>query len=122
MACTTCKKTKADIAEDVINKVEAKNGKSVRDYILKFLLFLIMAIVMTPILIPIFIIVLFNMVVLSKELNLLPIVSYIGKKIFKDKDDEDDDDEYDNLSEDEYDNLSEDEYELIDKDEIIKLD
>lgn len=118
MACTTCKKTRADIAEDILVKDENKTTfKNIRDYILKFLLFIVMAIVLTPLLIPIFIVVLFKMVVLSKELNLLPIVLYLGKKIFKEKGEEDDEPEDDEN----YDDLNEDEYELVDEDEITEL-
>jgi len=121
MACTTCKKTKADIAEDILIKEfkDKKGPKKIRDYFFKTILFLILAIIMTPILIPIFIIVLFKMVVLSKELNLLPIVSYIGRKIFRSESDEDWGDDEDS---EEYDNLDENDYELLDENQIIKLD
>ena len=113
MSCTTCKKTRADIEHDVINKTKTRN---VKDYFLKSLLFLFLAIIITPFIIPIFIVVLFRMVILSKELNLLPVVLYLGRKIFKEEedDDEEDDDEV-------YDNLSEEEYELLDKNEIIEF-
>ncbi len=118
MSCTTCKKKNVDIDKIINSGGQKKTSKSIKDYTLKFLLFLVLMIVVTPLMIPIFIVVLFRMVVLSKELNLLPIVLYLGKKIFKDEDDDDDDDDEDEEVED---GLNEDDYELVDENEIIVL-
>jgi len=127
MACNSCKKTKADIAEEIINSDNKKKSvlQTIKDYTIRSLIFLFMLAILTPLIIPIFIVVLFQVVIMSKGVNLLPLAYYIGNKLFKDKDDEDEDDDDNDYDEDEddkdYDNLSLDEYELANPHEIIEI-
>jgi hypothetical protein len=113
MGCKSCKKRD----EIIFNENNIKKSNNIKDYILKFLLFLIFAILITPFIIPIVLVVLFRIVVLSKTINLLPVVKAIGEKIFKEKEDEEDEFETDE----DYDNESDDDYEPINKHEIIQL-
>ena len=114
MGCSTCKKKKINIntPKTVIGS-DNTTLKNIKDYIIKSLIFLFMLIILTPFIIPIFIIVLFQVVILSKGVNLLPLVFYIGNRIFKGKDYTDEDDDEDD-DEDE-------EYELVNQDEIIEI-
>lgn len=119
MACKNCKKTKEDIASEVVNpQTNSTKLKTIRDYFLKFLLFLLFAALLTPFIIPIVLVVLFRVTVLSKTINLLPVVKHLGERIFKDKDEEEEDGDV--LEDDEaYDNEDADDYELENPHELI---
>ncbi len=114
MACTSCKKSKRVIAETLIDKTKDTNNGNFKDYIKKTLLFLVLSILLTPVILVIFIFMLFKIVVLSKEINLLPLVYHIAKRIFKDEEDEDEDD-------DDFDGPLDEIHELAEPDEIIEL-
>lgn len=110
--CGTCKK-KTNIS-DVIEETNESIGSPIRsigNYFLKFILFLLLGSILAIIIIPLSLIVLFRVVVLSRGINLLPVVLAIGQKIFK-KDEE---------IEEEDDELNEDDYELEDSNQIISL-
>ena len=113
MACTTCKKTNADLYNESIEK--DTNGVSlfakINQYLLKFLIFLFLCAITLPFIIPITIYALFITSVLDKGINLVPVLAYLGRKMFKDEDDNDDDDE-------DYENIDEEYYELVDPNEI----
>lgn len=114
MACCKDKKERLkEIVETETLPEKSFLGKT-RDYAIKSVLFLVLSVVVVPILIPISIVVLFRMVVLSKNINLLPLVTYIATKLFT-KDDEDEDDDEDD------DDIDEDDYELENPEEIIVL-
>lgn len=108
MSC--CKGNKDKLAEAV---VKPNNARSIKDYIFKFIIFLFLGAIISVVIIPVVLVILFRLVVLSKEINILPFVYYIAKKLFKEneEDDEDDDDEDDD---EEYED-----YELTNEDEII---
>lgn len=119
MACKSCKKTKEEIASEVVNaKPASTTFKKIRDYFYKFLIFLLLAAILTPFIIPIVLVMMFRVTVLSKTINLLPVVKHIGERIFKEKDDEEEDEDL--LEDDEaYDEENADDYEPINPHEII---
>ena len=118
MACKSCKKTNEEIVDDVVIAATTKtHNKIIRNYIYNFLIFLILATLITPFIIPIVLIVMFRIIVLSKSINLLPVVKYIGQKIFKDTDEDEEDNEFEN--DEDLDEEDDEEYEPINSDEII---
>lgn len=119
MACKSCKKTKEEIASEVVSATYKPEGKKISQYIANFFLFLVLAVLLTPFIIPITLVVMFKIVVLDKNINLLPVVKYLGEKIFKEKDEEDDEDEFedDEALDEEYNE----EYEPINPHEIIDI-
>ena len=122
MACNTCKKSKTN------EKVEQKNVDSkinlyvkIRDYTIKIFAFLLLSAIFIPLVIPATIYALFVTVFTDKGINLAPLGLYIGKKLFR-EDEEDDDEDEDDLDDEEYDDLlDENEYELEDSDEITVI-
>lgn len=117
MGCISCKKKKEGITEKIVKDIGIQPNtklKKIKDHIIKFLVFLLLVIVLTPLIIPILIFVLFRMVVLSKDLNVLPLVYYLAKKIFKENDEEEDEEDYD-------DDLNEADYELENPHEIVEI-
>jgi len=115
MACKSCKQ-KDELIQEKQSEINPA-VKKVRDYILKFLLFCLMAPLLTIIIIPISLVVLFRVTVLSKSINLLPVVKALGERIFKEKEDEEEDDGFEN--DEDYDNESAEDYEPINEHEII---
>jgi hypothetical protein len=117
MACTSCKKSKQEIVNAVINETKVKQNHTIKNYIINLFLFLFFLVILTPVIFVIFVVALFKVVVLSKEINLLPLVYHIGKTIFKEKEEDDDEDDID----DEFDAPLEEFHELAEPDEIIEL-
>jgi hypothetical protein len=124
MACNSCKKNKnrEKVFNDIKNNVNEPNrpiGKKILDFSARILLFVTFLIFLTPLFIIGYLIALFKLTILSKELNLVPVLYYIGTKFLKlDKDEDDDDDdenEDDDFNEDEY------EYMLENVDDIIEI-
>jgi len=127
MACTSCKKRKdgEKTFNNIKNNVNEPNrpiGKKILDFSVRILLFLTFLIFITPLFIIGYLIALFKLTILSKELNLVPVLYYIGTKLLKlDKDeDDDDDDDEDDIDEDDF-NEDEYEYELENPDDIIEI-
>lgn len=119
MACGTCKNKKGTIVEELTvpdNSSKKISLKKIINTLLKVLYFLILLVVLTPIVLIAFFVVLFRYTVINKDLNIVPILKYIGEKLMKDEDDEDDNDE-------EYDENNPDEelYELENPNDIIVL-
>jgi positive regulator of sigma E activity len=125
MACTSCKKNKdgKKIFNNIKNNVNEPNrpiGKKILDFSVRILLFITFLVFITPLFIIGYLVALFKLTILSKELNLVPVLYYIGTKILKldkDEDDDEDDEEDDeeDFNEDEY------EYELENPDDIIEI-
>lgn len=101
MACNSCKKN----TEDTIQKVSIPKNILVRVFI-----FLLTSVILVPLIIPILLITLFRVIILSKNVDVLPLAYFLGKKIFPDEEEEEDDEEEDD---------EETEYEL--EDEIIEF-
>lgn len=116
MACKSCKKTQEEIASEVVSSTYNNEGKKIKDYVLNFLLFLILAAILVPFIIPITLVVMFRIIVLDKSINLLPVVKYLGQKIFSDKEDKEEDEFEDDEALDEE---EADEYEPLNSHEII---
>ena len=126
MACNSCKKRKdgEKVFNNIKNNINKPNrpiGKKILDFSVRILLFFAFLIFITPLFIIGYLIALFKLTILSKELNLVPVLYYIGTKLLKldkdDDDDDDDDDEEDIYEED----FNEDEYELENPDDIIEI-
>jgi positive regulator of sigma E activity len=122
MACNSCKKNKngEKVFNDIKNNVNQPNrpiGKKILDFSTRILLFITFLIFLTPLFIIGYLVALFKLTLLSKELNLVPVLYYIGTKFLKlDKDEDDDDeDDEDDFNEDEY------EYMLENVDDIIEI-
>lgn len=121
MACKSCKKTNAEIYNE---SVESVSKSSIFEYVSRFMIFILLCIIILPFIIPITIYALFVTTVLDKGINLVPALVYLGKKMFKD--DEDDGDEFENEedggddfeNDEDYDDLSDAEYELVNDNEI----
>lgn len=117
MSCN-CKKDNEGFLEAAPKlNVESNTSKvkKIKDYFLKTILYVVLLTIGIPVILVSFTIVLFKMVVLSKEFNLLPAIKYIAEKLMKvdkenDKDDDDDDENYDDY-----------EYELLNPNEITVL-
>jgi hypothetical protein len=123
MACSSCKKEKN--SEKVYNNIEKKVNdknksffKKTIDLSVKILLFLTLLVFLTPLFIIGYLVALFNLVILSKGPNILPVIYFIATKILKLNKEEDEDDDDEEFSEDE---LYEDEYELENTNDIIVL-
>ena len=107
MSCNSCKKKQTPITN-----LSEKNTPNSRlsiffGYVLKVFSFLIVFSLTIPIIIPLLGFVLFKTIVLNKSLDIYPMILYIGKKIFSDKKEDEEEEEVD-LSE-----LNDDDYELI---------
>jgi len=118
MACKSCKKTKEEIASEVVSATLKLENKNIIRYIGNFFIFLVLAVLLTPFIIPITLFMMFKIIVLDKNINLLPVVKYLGEKIFKEKDEEEEDEFEDDEDLDE--ELDE-EYEPINEHEIIDI-
>jgi hypothetical protein len=125
MACTSCKKNKdgEKVFNNIKNNVNKPNrpiGKKILDFSVRILLFLTFLIFITPLFIIGYLIALFKLTILSKELNLVPVLYYIGTKFLKLDKDEDDDDDEDDFDEEDF---NEDEYEYVleNPDDIIEI-
>lgn len=120
MACNTCKKTRTNE-----KTVKLKNTKSqinilvkIRDYTIKIFVFLFLSAIFIPLVIPATFYALFVTIFMEKGINIVPLGLYIGKKLFK-KDNDEDDEDNDDLEDSDYDELlTEDEYEPEDSDDI----
>ncbi len=115
MACSSCK-NKTSQYEDLKLKPEeeSKPINNFKYYFAKIIIFLFMCVVLIPFIIPILVIVLFKVVVLSKGVDISPLLKYIGGKIFKKNDEIEVEEE--NVE------ITEDEYELENKYDIVKID
>jgi hypothetical protein len=129
MSCNTCKQRKKEKQlKEFIPEIKSEQPKTpflkkVKDFTVKIIIFSLLCVFLTPIVIIAYFITLFNIVILSKNINILPLVYYIGNKIFKNKNDEDededdDDDDDDDEDDEEYD---EEDYELENPNDIIVL-
>jgi hypothetical protein len=120
MGCNTCKgKVKPTFEETLKEYKEEKksSGFKVIEYTSKFIVFLFVSTILTPIIIPVLIIVLFKTLVLSHNVDIMPLLLHIGKKIFKEKDDGYDEDD----EEEDVDEFDQDEYEELNKNDIVVL-
>jgi hypothetical protein len=116
MACKSCKKTQEEIASEVVSSTYKIEGKKIKDYVLNFFLFLVLATLLVPFIIPITLVVMFRIIVLDKSINLLPVVKYLGQKIFSDKEDNEEDEFEDDEA---LDIEEDDDYEPLNSHEII---
>lgn len=125
MGCKSCKeKNNGVTAKDLLP--EKSNGKKnilviVTEYIVKFFLFLILFALLAPFIIPILAVALYYTVVMAKSVDVMPLLKFLTRKMFKnafdnekDEDDEDDDEEEDE-------HLGPDEYELENPHDIIEI-
>jgi hypothetical protein len=110
MACSSCKKN-GKLPELKVEGPQTSWGKF-KYFTIKFLIFLVSATFISIIIIPVMIVVLFREIVLSKNINLYPLLVYIGKKIFPKEEEPEEIDE---------DDFDEDDYELEDKYEVVRL-
>lgn len=94
MACKTCKKEKKIVNKKDKTLVKNNLFTKFRDYTIKTFVFLFLSAIFVPLIIPITLYVLFITVFTEKGLNIVPLMLFIGKKLFK-KDEEDDDDDDD---------------------------
>lgn len=121
MACNTCKKSKAT---DKIGKQKVENKQTpnniwlkIRDNTIKFFVFIFLSAIFIPLVIPATLYTLFVTVFTNKGINIVPLGLYIGKRLFREEEDEDDDE----LDDEDYDELlDEDEFEL-DENEITVI-
>ena len=115
MACNTCKKTRTNEKTVKLKDTESQINifVKIRDYTIKIFAFFFLSVIFVPLVIPATLYALFVTVFMEKGINIVPLGLYIGKKLFKKKDEDDDfeDEDYDDL-------LTEDEYELEDSDDI----
>lgn len=105
MSCTTCKsksKESNQIPETVSNN---------KNYVVKFIVFLIASVILIPVIIPILIVALFKVIVLGHSVDITPLLRYLGRKIFPKDEEEEEDDE----------DLNEDDYELENPHDIIQF-
>lgn len=125
MACTSCKEKRGVSIDDIlINTSKDKKSvlKSIKEYTIKTIVFLLLFVLIAPFIIPIFAVALFNTTILSKKVDIMPLLIYVGKKIFKkDSQDEDDDDDEEDDEEEWDEDEDEDIYELENPHEIIVL-
>jgi hypothetical protein len=120
MGCNTCKgKPKVSFDETLKEHKEEKKstGFKLVEYTSKIIIFLIISAILTPFIIPLLIIVLFKTIVLSQGVDITPLLLHVGKKIFKDDEDEYDEDE----EEEDFEEFDQDEYEELNKEDIIVL-
>jgi hypothetical protein len=126
MACTSCKKTNSEKYNDILKKCIGENcekpnkiSKRILHYVARSLIFLFLVVLIVPIIIPITIYVLFVTTILSDSINLVPMLVYIGKKLFntnKGDEDEDEDSEYEDDKE--FDEFLDEDYEPINHHDI----
>jgi hypothetical protein len=120
MACKSCKeKNNGVTAKDLLP--ETNNDKKtivtrVFEYIVKFFLFLILFVALVPFIIPILAVLLYNTVVMSKSVDLMPLLKFLTQKMFKRVFEEEE--EYDDEEDEE---LGPDEYELENPHDIIEI-
>lgn len=125
MACNSCKKTTTyeKIVDDYQKDKDAPKKSlliKIRDYTIKIFAFILGSIIFVPLVIPLTFYVLYITIFTKKGINVVPLGLYIGKKLFRDKEEEDDED--DDFEDEDYDDLlDEDEYELEDSDEITVI-
>lgn len=105
MSCNTCKSKSKDPKQLELKPTGSKN------YIVKFIVFVIAAAILTPFIIPIFLVVLFKVLVLGHGVDITPLLRYLGKKIFHEEEEPEDDDE----------EFNEDDYELENPNDIIEF-
>lgn len=105
MGCCKEKKTKInDVA--LFEEANISIGTRVFNLTLRVILFTLLSVVISLVIIPISLVVLFRIVVLSKHINLIPLIKYLGNKLLtekeeieEDEDEEDEDYELDNPNE-----------------------
>jgi len=105
MACNTCKKSKTTDKSKTKNDTVSNNDLSIkiRDNIIKFFAFILLSVIFIPLVIPATLYTLFITIFTDKGINIVPLALYIGKKIFKkDEEEEDDFEDEDSLDWDEY--------------------
>ncbi len=108
MSCNSCKKKQTSIA-NLSEKNTPKSWLSIfLGYALKVFSFLIIFCITIPIIVPLLGYVLFKTIVLNQSLDIYPMILYIGKKIFSDKKEDEDEEEEIDLNE-----LNDEDYELI---------
>ena len=86
MACKSCKEKRGVSIDDIlINTNNEKKSllKTIKEYTIKTIVFLLLFVLISPFIIPIFAVALFNTTILSKNVDIMPLLTYIGKKIFK---------------------------------------
>lgn len=120
MGCSTCKGTQRTILSDV--KIPDNGRKTlifnILEYLNRIIIFLFISIIIVPFIIPIFLYVLFKSIVLSKQINMMPLLLYVGRQLLKVDEDFDEEDEYD----DEYDDeMDFEEYVNLNKDDITVI-
>ena len=103
MGCKSCKqKNNGVTVKDLLPKENNENKTiltRIFEYLTKFVLFLILLAIFTPFIIPILAVALYYTVVMSKAIDLMPLLKFLSKKIFRkvlddEKDEDDEDDEY----------------------------
>jgi len=104
MSCTSCKKQTSKAPQST-------SQTTGNNYVGKVLVFLIAAIIITPFIIPILWWVLFRVLVLGKGVDIAPLLRHIGKRIFKEEEEPDTDNE----------DLTEDEYELENPHDVVVI-
>lgn len=128
MSCKTCKKSSTELYQETIDKTLNKVSKTkniaqnIGQFFLKTLVFIFLCVVILPICIPVTLYMLFATAYLDKGVNLVPVLVYLGKKLLKDKEEDDDEDEEDEFeNEEDYDNVVESDWELENADDIIEF-
>jgi hypothetical protein len=124
MGCKSCKeKNNGVTAKDLLP--ETSNDKKtiltrVTEYTLKFVLFLISFTLLAPFIIPILAVALYYTIVMSKAVDIMPLLKFLTKKMFKrvfDNEKEEDDEDEDEDDED----LTPYEYELENPHDIVEI-
>jgi len=119
MACGACKNKKELTIEDITtpdNSGKKITFKKTLNLFLKLINFSILLVLLTPFILIMFVVLLFKYTVINKDLNIVPILIYIGKKFTKDDDEDDEDDDEEDDEED-----NEELYELENPYDIIVL-
>lgn len=108
MACNTCKQSNPTFV--VTSDEKVSNLKNIKHYFFKFLVFLLVSAILIPFIIPILLYTLFITIVLSKGVDIMPLLLHLGKKIFPDEKEEDEEEE-----------INDDEYELENVHDVVVL-
>jgi hypothetical protein len=125
MGCKSCKEknnglTAKDLLPDTSDDKKTILTR-ITEYSVKFILFLILFTLLAPFIIPILAVALYYTVVMSKAVDIMPLLKFLTKKMFKkafdnqkEEEEEDDEDEYD-------DDLTPYEYELENPHDIVEI-